>query len=274
MANRFRRFAAPDDRYLAAKPLIPTSTVRSRICPKFRPGARVLLAGLLVVVPACETPSHVPPPPVPRTASAAPGINAEYLNPGLRVGQWVERFEREGREIYDHRHRIVSESGVRQGMRVADVGAGSGLFTLLFADAIGSKGTVFAVDIVPDFLRHIEAQARARGLTNVRTVLSTERSAALPENSVDLVFICDTYHHFEYPEETMASLHRALRRKGRLVLVEFRREEGQSSDWILRHVRAGQAVFEAELARAGFRKTREASFLRDNYFVVFEKETR
>jgi SAM-dependent methyltransferase len=130
------------------------------------------------------------------------------------------------------------------------------------------------VDIVPGFLAHIAASASSRQFDNVRTVLATDRSSSLPARSVDLVFICDTYHHFEYPAETLASLHAALRPRGRLVLVEFHREEGRSSDWILRHVRAGQAVFEAEIARAGFRKVREAAFLRDNYFVVFEKETR
>jgi SAM-dependent methyltransferase len=91
---------------------------------------------------------------------------------------------------------------------------------------------------------------------------------------VDLVFICDAYHHFEYPQDTLASLRQALRRRGKLVLVEFHREDGRSSEWILRHVRAGQAVFEAEIASAGFRKVRQSGFLRDNYLVVFEKEVR
>ncbi|MBK9138983.1 MAG: class I SAM-dependent methyltransferase [Verrucomicrobia bacterium] len=233
-----------------------------------------LTAALVAVGAGCRTQTASPPPNALATPSVAPGINAEYLKPDLNVSQWVERFEREGREIYDHRHRIVLESGVRKGMTVADVGAGSGLFTLLFAEAVGRRGTVYAVDIVPAFLTHIEAEALGRNLDNVRPVLASERSASLPERSVDLVFICDTYHHFEYPAETLASLHAALRPRGRLVLVEFHREEGRSSDWIMRHVRAGQAVFEAEITRAGFRKIRETPFLRENYFVVFEKERR
>jgi SAM-dependent methyltransferase len=221
---------------------------------------------------ACRTPSASAPPPA--IASVAPGINTEYLKPNLDVTQWVERFEREGREIFEHRERIVRESGVRPGMKVADVGAGTGLFTLLFARAVGPRGSVTAVDIVPDFLRHIEVEARKEDLANVRTVVCTERSAELAPNSVDLVFICDAYHHFEYPNDTLASIRAALRKRGRLVLVEFRREEGQSSEWILRHVRAGQRVFETEIAAAGFRKVGERDFLRDNYFVVFEKKGR
>lgn len=233
-----------------------------------------LVLFMLVGGPGCRTEPPHPPEPSTSAASVAPGINAEYLKPDLEIAPWLERFEREGREIYDHRERIVSESGVRPGMAVADVGAGTGLFTLLFARAVGPRGTVDAVDIVPAFLSHIETEARKQDLANVRSVVCTERSVELAPNSTDLVFICDAYHHFEYPGDTLASIRTALRRRGTLVLVEFRREEGQSSEWILRHVRAGQRVFEEEITRAGFRKVREADFLRDNYLVVFEKEGR
>jgi predicted methyltransferase len=204
-------------------------------------------------------------------ASAKPGINAEFLKPSLNLTQWVERFEREGREIFTEREKIVAAAKVRPGMAVADIGAGTGLFTPLLSQAAGPKGKVYAVDIAKDFLAHIDQRATAAGLKNVQTVLCTERSVELPPGSTDLAFICDTYHHFEYPRSTMASLHRALRAGGELVVVDFKRIPGQSSDWILNHVRAGQEVFTAEIEAAGFKQIGQVDLLKDNYVLRFRK---
>lgn len=240
--------------------------------PAFRPLVR-RGAGWLVLLGAWVTACRAPAPSgaVPPETSVRPGINAEFLKADLDVTQWTERFEREGREIYDQRHRIVDALGLRPGQAVADVGAGSGLFTLLLAERVGPRGRVYAVDIVPGFLEQIQQRARAAGLRNVRTVLGTERAAGLPARSVDVVLVCDTYHHFEYPRAMLASIHRALRPGGQLVLVEFRRVPGQSSDWVLNHVRAGEEVFTAEIEAAGFRKIGRADFLRENYLVRFRK---
>ncbi len=233
--------------------------------------APVLLAGLLagLLVTGCRAPA--PTRESLQESSVRPGINAEFLKADLDVTQWTERFEREGREIYDQRHRIVEALGLKPGQRVADVGAGSGLFTLLFGERVGPRGRVYAVDIVPGFLEQILQRAQAAGLRNVQTVLGTERAVGLPPRSVDLVFVCDTYHHFEYPRAMLASIHRALRPGGRLVLVEFRRVPGESSDWVLNHVRAGEEVFTAEIEAAGFKKIGRADFLRENYLVRFRK---
>jgi ubiquinone/menaquinone biosynthesis C-methylase UbiE len=207
-------------------------------------------------------------------ASVKPGINTEFLKPEVDVEQWIERFEREGREIYVHRERIAAVTGVRPGQHVADIGAGSGLFTLLFAEKVGSEGRVVAVDIVPAFLERIRQRAADAGRQNVQTVLATERSSELPPASVDLAFICDTYHHFEYPQQTLASIHRALKPDGELVLVEFKRIPGESSEWILNHVRAGEEVFTREIEEAGFRKIGREDFLKENYLLRFRRVER
>ena len=203
--------------------------------------------------------------------SVKPGINAEYLKPDLAVAQWVERFEREGREIYDRREAIVAAARVRPAMVVADIGAGTGLFTPYFARAVGRTGKVYAVDIVSAFLDRIEKRAANEGLANVTTVLCTERSVELPPNSIDFAFICDVYHHFEYPRSSLASLHRALRPGGEMLLVEFKRVPGKSSEWVLNHVRAGQEVFTAEIEAAGFKQIEEWDMLKENYVLRFRK---
>ena len=138
-------------------------------------------------------------------------------------------------------------------MTVADVGAGTGLFTRLFAVEVAPGGTVYAADIAANFLKHIEATCKDAGIKNVKTVLSKVDSSELPPASVDVVFLCDVYHHFEFPEKTLATLHAALKPGGRLVVVDYRREKGKTPEWIFKHVRAGQEVFTREIEAAGFK---------------------
>jgi SAM-dependent methyltransferase len=202
--------------------------------------------------------------------SVRPGINKPFENPN--VGEYVGKFEVESREIYAKRKEIVAACKLKPGMAVADVGAGTGLFTRLFATEVGPEGKIFAVDIAPKFIDHIAKTCKEAGLKNVQGIVCTPTSAELPENSVDLVFICDTYHHFEFPYKTLASIHRALRPGGQLVLIDFHRIEGKSSDWVLGHVRAGQEVFVNEIVTSGFKQVGEEKILKENYFVRFEKK--
>lgn len=203
--------------------------------------------------------------------SVRPGINDSFRDPN--VDEFVERFEGESREVFTERGRIIEACRLKSDMTVADVGAGTGLYTRLFAKEVGPNGKVFAVDIAPKFLDHIARTAVERGMTNVETVLADDDATNLPPESVDLAFICDTYHHFEFPQRTMQSIHRALKPGGRLVVIDFIRIPGKSSDWILEHVRAGQEVVEREIEACGFRKVdqRLQDVLTENYFVEFAK---
>lgn len=202
--------------------------------------------------------------------SVAPGINKPFQKPD--VAEFQGKFEKDGREAFDHRDKIVAACQIRAGMTVADVGAGTGLFTRKFAPLVGEKGQVFAVDISKEFVDHIEQTARKENLKNIRGVVCKPDSVELPESSVDLVFICDTYHHFEFPHKTMQSIHKALKPSGRVVLIDFQRIAGKSTDWVMSHVRAGQDVFEKEITESGFKRVGEVKdLLKENYLVVFEK---
>lgn len=202
-----------------------------------------------------------------------PGINDNFLDPEMNPAEWVERFERDGREPYEARGSILRTLAIEPGMRVADVGAGTGLFTVLFSDAVGDEGWVYAVDISPRFVEHIATRAEEAGIENVTAVLCDEDSVNLPPESIDLAFVCDTYHHFEHPESTVGSLYRALKPGGRLVVIDFVRTEGVSSDWILGHVRAGREVFQREIEATGFVLAAEPKVdgLVENYMLVFRK---
>jgi predicted methyltransferase len=202
--------------------------------------------------------------------SVRPGINDAFQNPD--VEEFIGRFERDGRDAYDHRREVLAAMRLRPGMDVADIGAGTGLFTRLFAPLVGPEGKVYAVDISERFVKHVEDTAAKAGLENVVGVVCTPDSVKLPPDSIDLAFICDTYHHFEFPQKTMTSLHRALRPGGEVILIDFHRIEGVSSDWVLEHVRAGQEVFTREIEQAGFQQVEEKKgLLSESYFVRFRK---
>lgn len=201
-------------------------------------------------------------------------LNRPFKKKQLDVEQWLKRFERPDREVYHQRERIVSAMHLHPGMRVADIGAGTGFFTLLFARAVGPRGRVYAVDISPGFLDYIQQRARKAGLTNIVTVRGSDRSVNLPKGSVDVAFICDTYHHFEQPQAMLTSIAQALKPGGALFLIEFHRIPGKSSQWILNHVRAGEEVFTREIEAAGFRKVESYDLLKANYMIRFERNKR
>ncbi len=183
--------------------------------------------------------------------------------------QWVGIFERSGREVYDRRHQIVEATGVWRGAVVADIGAGTGLFTRLFARTVGSEGKVYAVDISRVFVKNILRTARAEGLANVEGIVNTQTETLLPASSIDIAFVSDTYHHFEQPKPMLASIRRALRSGGMLIVVDFERIEGKSSAWVLEHVRVSKEEVIREIEAEGFRFTGQGDFLRENYFLKF-----
>jgi precorrin-6B methylase 2 len=201
--------------------------------------------------------------------SVRPGINDSFKNPDLK--KYLETFEGESREIFALRKEIVTACKLKPGMAVADVGAGTGLFTRLFAKEVGNKGKVYAVDIAAKFLEHINKTCKDTGISNVQTVLCTDKSVELPPASVDLAFICDVYHHFEFPYRSLDTIHKALKPGGQLVVIDFIRIEGKSSPFVMGHVRAGQEVFTKEILTSGFKAMGEEQLLKENYFVRFEK---
>jgi len=205
--------------------------------------------------------------------SVRPDVNAKFLDPDLDPQQWAARFEAESREVFRCRRAIVEAIGLKKGDWLADVGAGTGLFTMIFAEKVGEQGWVFAVDIAPRFVERIGELADQRGLTNITPVLGSARDVRLAPESIDVAFVCDTYHHFDYPQSMLASIRRALRPGGRLVIVDFERVPGQSSKWALGHVRAGKDVVRQEIEAAKFRFVGDTGVegLDENYFLVFKK---
>lgn len=195
-------------------------------------------------------------------------INDKY-DKDTDPSQWTARFEKEGREVRDRQVDILGALAIEAGTTVADVGAGTGLYTMPFAEAVGADGHVFAVDVQAYFLDHIQQRASKAGHEHVTPIKATSQSVGLPANSVDLVFMCDAFHHIEQPVPYLASMREALKNGGRLVIIDYRR--GPEGTWRYGHIRATPAQFLAEFEAAGFHLEREVDLLEDNFFYVLSK---
>ncbi|MGH1342910.1 MAG: methyltransferase domain-containing protein [Nannocystales bacterium] len=215
-------------------------------------------------------PSQLEPVPEPETPNpVAVRINKKYE--GGDAAGWEKRFERKGREVHDRQAAVLEALRIEPGMSAADVGVGSGLYTLAFAKAVTRSGTVFAVDVQDYFLDHVRDKAKKAGLSNIAFVKAEQRSANLDDGTVDIIFMCDVFHHVEYPRTYLASLYAALKPGGRLAVIDFIAEEGKSKKWVLEHVRASPAEFRAEFEAAGFVFERAPDLLEENFFHVYRK---
>jgi predicted methyltransferase len=198
------------------------------------------------------------------------GPNDAYQDPRVSAEVWHHYFEDEGRgEIYQKRDAILKLAAVKPGMSVADVGAGTGLFSMMLADAVGPTGRVYAEEVVERFSRYIAERAARERRANVVSVVGTETGIGLPPESIDLAFLCDVYHHFDHPAEMLASIRQALRERGELSIVDFRREAGRSPAWVFEHVRADETAVIREVEAAGFVLIVADHSLADSYALRF-----
>ena len=182
---------------------------------------RTAIASLLALVPPAASSQER----YATVRASSDGIGKTYM--GREIAQvmsfhgasWLERPQREQEERSEL---ILAALGLQPGMTVADIGAGSGYYTWRAAQAVGAAGTVYAVEVQPEMLRLLEAQMARRGVKNVKTLLGTPTDPRLPAGSLDLAFMVDVYHEFEFPHEMLAAIVRALKPGGRLAFVEYR----------------------------------------------------
>ncbi len=164
-------------------------------------------------------------PPYERVPKSPDGIGKAFMGReiagvmGVQGAGWLEREEREREERIDL---LLRELALQPGMRVADVGAGTGYYARRMARLVAPGGTVQAVDVQPRMLQQLQERARREGLDNIQPVLGTASDTRLAPASIDLALLVDVYHELEDPVETMASVVRSLRPGGRVVLVEYR----------------------------------------------------
>ena len=205
-------------------------------------------------------------------ASAAAGAQSRHPVSGRVIAQvmgyegaaWLERPERESEE---QPSKAIAALDIKPGQVVADVGAGSGYYTVRLAEGVGPTGRVFATDIQPEMLSLLKKRLSRERLDNVELVLATDVDPRLPEGQLDLILMVDVYHELARPQEVLRKLRAALKPDGRLVLIEFRKE----SAWVPIREEHKMSVKEArmELEAEGYRFDRVIDVLPWQHILVF-----
>lgn len=175
-------------------------------------------------------------------------------------------FETPGRDEKLHINRVMDILAIAPGKTVADIGAGSGWFTVRAAKRVTDRGTVYAVDINPEAVRHIAERAQQERLQNVKTVLSKAEDPGLPANAVDAVLLLKTYHEVANPVLLLRNLRASLKPNARVGVID---RQGNGED----HGVQKEVVLQ-EAGQAGYRLVEEQDELvkadKMDYFLVFE----
>jgi len=180
---------------------------------------------------------------------------------------WLDRADREEREQPE---RVLDALRLSPGMTVADVGAGTGYFTVRLARRVGKAGRVYATEISPEMLRLVDARVSRERLPNVQLELATATDARLPARCCDLVLLVDVYHELTDPPAVMGGIRRALKETGRLVLVEYRGEDAQLA--IKPEHKMTLARLRSELEPMGFAFVESLEFLPDQRIAIFTRD--
>lgn len=186
---------------------------------------------------------------------------------GAAAAGWLVRPERSAEENPDL---AISLLALKPGMTVADIGAGVGYYAFKIAEKIGPSGKVFATDIQPEMLRLLRQSAAKKGVPNVEPILSSPTSTGLPDASIDLMILVDVYHEFAEPQRMLASMRRALKPDGRLVLLEFRKEDPTVP--IREEHKMSVAEAKLELEAEGFRLEKVLPNLPWQHMLFFVKK--
>ncbi len=186
-----------------------------------------------------------------------------------KIDEWVARFDDPERDAWQKPAELVQALDIKPGFAVADIGAGTGYFTVHLAAAVGPEGLVYGVDVEPGMVDHLGERAEKEGLSNIRPVLTAPDDPGLTAGSVDLVFICNTWHHIDDRLSYLKKLGNAVRAVGRVVIVDFR--EGDLPVGPPAGMKLTRAAVIAEFKKGGFKLAGEIDVLPHQYVLVFRR---
>jgi ubiquinone/menaquinone biosynthesis C-methylase UbiE len=203
-----------------------------------------------------------------RTAGQDPVRSHEQMHALHRdTKAYIAMLEDPRRDAYQKPSEVVRALALRPGETVADVGSGSGYFTLRFAEAVGAGGRVYAVDVDPEMVRHLNRRLRDAGVRNVQTVLAEPDDPLLPDASVDRFVVVDTWHHIDKRPAYLALMKRMLKPGGQVVMIDYQKRALPVGPPL--EIKIAREDLVAEMAAAGYRLAREHTFLPYQYFLVF-----
>jgi ubiquinone/menaquinone biosynthesis C-methylase UbiE len=227
-----------------------------------RPSLGITCAAMCALFWACTS-----------VAQVATTANEEYGTPAQRA-KAASEMDPPIRAYAEGTFALVDSLDLHAGDTIADVGTGVGHLLPYILTKIGTNGSIFAVDIYPEFLDKVRERIATRGWRNVHPVLGTERDPKLPASRLDGAILLDTYHHLNYPEATMQGVRRALKPGGRLFIIDYYRNRpnpAASPDQVRHHIRLDRDDVEKEVETQGFHLTKQFDHLPFMYVLVFEK---
>lgn len=233
-----------------------------RLPPRLRPA--LLLAWLLPLALACAGAGTG----TAQTSGTHPVTGRRFADVmSHRGAPWLDRVERDREE---NTTRAIELLGLRPGMVVADVGAGSGYYTERIAGRVGPTGKVLAVDIQPEMLELLGARVARLGLANVELIRSTEDDPRLPTGAVDLIVMVDVYHELSQPQVMLRRMQTALAPGGRIAILEYRKEDPAVPIRLEHKMSVAEAV--AEFTAEGFRLDQRVDALPWQHLLFFARQ--
>ena len=185
---------------------------------------------------------------------------------GAAGAGWLDRSERETEEAPE---KALDALNIVPGMIVADVGAGTGYFSLRLARRVGPSGKVYAIDVQPEMLEKLKANAQREKLGNIETLLGSEADPKLPAGKIDLVLLVDVYHEFSQPQQMLQHIRASLKLDGRLVLLEYRKEDPAIP--IRPEHKMSVAEVKTEIEAEGYKLDKLIETLPRQHIIVFKK---
>ena len=180
---------------------------------------------------------------------------------------YMKALEDPKRDEYQKPHEVLSALNIRPGEVIADIGAGTGYFTFRLAHFVGDKGKVYAVDVSPDMIRHLNRRVRETRATNVVSILAEPDDPLLPDRSVNRIFICDVWHHVENQAKYLSLMKKMLKPGGEVVMIDFHKKELPFGPPLQMKIAREDLIKQMEAN--GFRLAKEHTFLPYQYFLVF-----
>jgi len=180
---------------------------------------------------------------------------------------YIAMLDDPARDAYQKPHEVITALNLKEGEVIADIGAGSGYFTFRLAHHVGDGGRVYAVDVSPDMIVHLNRRIRDLQVKNVVSILSAPDDPLLADASIDRFFICDTWHHIADHSRYLALLKKMLKPGGQVVTIEFKKAETPVGPPM--EMRIDRADLLKEMEANGLKLAAEHTFLPHQYFLVF-----
>lgn len=199
-------------------------------------------------------------------------LTASCTHQPRNIENYIQALERPGRDEYQQPDKVIEALDLKPGMVVADVGAGSGYFTRRLAQAVEDTGQVLAVDVEQKMLDYNKQELEKLGVTDrVKFILAKADDPSLLENSVNMVFLCNVYHHVKHRVNYFEKIRSALKLNGRIVIIDFYHDERSGKLGFSKHHLVSREQVIKDMEQAGYTLSKEHTFLPKQYFLEFVK---